>query len=169
LLPGALLPTSITAAAVVALLEPTPAKHPGPAVFLPLVEVPEAATVAASFLLSETSSLTTLPFVGALVAAVVPTVVPAPPFKSLQTTLLSLVEASASTALSEGLSPVLVPLPSSSTFPSVALRTRPGILDPDHLPADPLAIEVSDGGVGLALGGHLHEAEGAAALEGLEE
>lgn len=64
---------------------------------------------------------------------------------------------------------VLVSLPAASSFASVASGTRAGVLDPDHLPADSLAIEVGDGLVGLLLGAHLDEAEHAAVLEGLEE
>lgn len=44
-----------------------------------------------------------------------------------------------------------------------------GVLDPHHLPSDPLSVQAGDGLVRLRLSGHLNEAEDASVLLPLEE
>jgi hypothetical protein len=161
-----------TAAVAVALVLAASTKHPAATFLLtslpafPLLEVPEAAPVAALSLpvLPEPSAVLSAP---AFVASIVAT----SRFKSLEA-LRSLAEVSPSAPLAEGLLSTVLSLPSSSpalAALSLLLGAGSGILHPDHLAVDAFAVEGGDGSVGLALGGQLDEAENAAVVEGLEE
>jgi hypothetical protein len=160
--PGvALIPTSSVALVLLAV----PAKHLRSSIpsFLSLLSLPEASSV----------SKTTLPLPvhvvepslsvsAASLAASVVSLVIASRFKSFEATLIPLGKIVALWPLVEGL---FVSLPSSTLSARFPLRTRPGVLDVDHLAGDSLAVECGNGVVSLAQRPHLHEAQHSPVLQ----
>lgn len=57
---------------------------------------------------------------------------------------------------------------SSASLSPALLLFGLGVLDPHHLAVQSLAIEGSNGGIGLALRAHFHEAEDATVLQRLQ-